>query len=91
MMIRSASRALIRSMKVARVSSLFHLAARARAANGPSLLPSSRSPTPTYQVSCPPRAAALASRVVVYSSTSVSTSLTRNASLMPPRLPRRGR
>ena len=87
---RSASPALIRSMNVSRVSRGSHLALRARAANDPSL-PSSTSPTPTYQVSCPPRAAALASLVVVYSSTSVSTSLTTNAILMPPRLPRTAR
>ena len=55
-------------------------ARRARATNCPSLLPSSRSPTPTYQASCPPWRAARASRVVVYSSTSVATSLTTNAS-----------
>src|SRR4029453_13612071 len=64
--------------------------ATARATSGPSLSPSSTAPPPTYQTSCPPWAAALANRVVVYSSISVATSLTKKESLMPTHLLRTG-
>jgi hypothetical protein len=48
-MIRSASRSLMRSMKLSSVSSLSNSAAWALATSRPSLSPSSTSPTPTYQ------------------------------------------